>query len=91
MAKQIYFVMSCDEWKNYDSARLIWLGTSQQKLKMFISQKIEEQTMEYGNTENSPEKQAEQFRKDWKTKPSTEINSLLQYAFYDYGYDNEEV
>lgn len=91
MAKQIYFVMSCDEWKSYNSARLIWLGTSQQKLKMFISQKIEEQAMEYDNTENSPKKQAEQFRKDWKTRPITEINGLLHYAFYDYGYDNEEV
>ena len=91
MAKQIFYVMSCDEWKSYDSARLIWLGTSQQKLKMFISHEIEKQNIEYGDTESSPQKQAKQFRKDWKTRARNEINSLLRYAFYDYGYDNEEV
>lgn len=47
MAKQIYYLHSCNEWKEYSSMRLLFIGTSQQKLKMKISKEIEEGNMEY--------------------------------------------
>lgn len=47
MAKQIYYLHSCNEWKEYSSMELLFIGTSQQKLKMKISKEIEEGNMEY--------------------------------------------
>lgn len=47
MAQQIYYLHSCNEWKEYSSMRLLFIGTSQQKLKMKISKEIEEGNMEY--------------------------------------------
>ena len=47
MAKQIYYLHSCNEWKEYSSMRLLFIGTSQQKLKLKISKEIEEGNMEY--------------------------------------------
>lgn len=91
MAKQIFYVMYCDEWRSHDSERLAWIGTSPQKTKMFISQAIERQDIQYGDTEVAPKKQAAQFRKDWAEKPRDYINNTLWYGFYDYVHDNEEV
>lgn len=89
MAKQIFYVMYCDRWRTRKS--LVWIGTSPQKTKMFISQAIERQDIQYGNTEAAPKKQAAQFRKDWKEKTRNYINNTLWCGFYDYVYDNEEV
>ena len=47
MAKRIYYLHSCNEWKEYSSMELLFIGTSQQKLKMKISKEIEEGNMEY--------------------------------------------
>ncbi len=47
MAQQIYYLHSCNEWKEYSSMSLLFIGTSQQKLKMKISKEIEEGNMEY--------------------------------------------
>ena len=91
MAKQIFYVMHCDEWRSHDSERLVWVGSSAQKTKMFISREIEEQNMQYGDWYTTPKKQALQFRKDWKDKPRDYINNNLSGGFYDYVHDNEEV
>lgn len=107
MAKQIYYLQSCDEWKSCDSMSLIFIGTSQRKLMMKISKEIEEGNMNYKPTtseydyvdgkwtyvdkKNSPKEQAKLFRQDWKTEDRRTINSLLEYGCYDYTYDNEEM
>lgn len=91
MAKQIFYLQSCDEWKSYSSMELLFIGTSQRKLKMKISKEIEEGNMEYGNTELSPKEQAKRFRKDWDTETRDIINSQLKYGYFDYTYDNEEM
>ena len=91
MAKQIYFVISCDEWKSYNSERLIWIGSSPQKTKRFIMDEIIEENMEYGNPENSPEEQAKQFFKDWDTTTRGYLNDNLRYGYFDCIYDNSEV
>ena len=107
MAKQIYYLQSCDEWKSTDSMHLLFIGTSQRKLMMKISKEIEEGNMEYKpattyqdfdgenliwkEKENNPKQQAKLFREDWKTKTRSDINSELKYGYYDYTYDNEEM
>lgn len=93
MAKKIYYLHSCNEWKEYSSMRLLFIGTSEQKLKMKIAKEIEEENMEYDGAQKgaTPKQQAKQFKKDWETKDRRTINSLLNYGVYDYTYDNEEM
>ena len=91
MAKQIYYLHSCNEWKEYSSMRLLFIGTSQLKLKMKISKEIEEGNMEYYDGDLSQKEQAKKFRKDWKTETRATINSRLTYGDFDYTYNNEEM
>lgn len=91
MAKQIFYLQSCDEWKSYSSMSLLFIGTSQRKLKMKISKEIEEGNMEYDDTALSPKEQAERFRKDWEVETRDVINSRLSYGYFDYTYDNEDM
>lgn len=91
MAKQIYYLHSCNEWKEYSSMRLLFIGTSQQKLKMKISKEIEEGNMEYNDNSLSQKEQAKRFRKDWETKARGIIDSNLKYGMFGYTYNNEEM
>lgn len=91
MAKQIFYLMSCDEWKSNSSMELLFLGTSQRKLKMKISKEIECGNMEYDDNSLSQKDQAKKFRKDWETKTRDIINSKLTYGYFDFSYDNEEM
>lgn len=91
MAKQIYYLHSCDEWKSYSSMELLFIGTSQRKLKMKISKEIEEGNMEYYDSKLPQKEQAKRFRKDWETETRDVINSRLTYGIFDYTYDNEEM
>ena len=107
MAQQIYYLHSCNEWKEYSSMRLLLIGTSQQKLKMKISKEIEEGNMEYKpvtayqdwngehliwkDKENTPKQQAKLFRDDWETKSRDSIRSELKYGDFSYTYNNEEM
>ncbi len=107
MAKQIYYLHSCNEWKEYSGMRLLFIGTSQQKLKMKISKEIEEGNMEYKpvttrcayvdgefklvDKENTPKEQAKLFRQDWETETRDIIKSELKYGDFDYTYNNEEM
>ena len=83
MAQQIYYLHSC--------MSLLFIGTSQQKLKMKISKEIEEGNMEYYDGDLSQKEQAKKFRKDWKTETRATINSRLTYGDFDYTYNNEEM
>lgn len=91
MAKQIYYLHSCNAWKEYSSMRLLFIGTSYQKLKMKISKEIEEGNMEYGDNTLSQKEQAKLFRKEWNIATRDTINSRLTYGYFDYTYDNEEI
>ncbi len=91
MAQQIYYLHSCNEWKEYSSMSLLFIGTSQQKLKMKISKEIEEGNMEHYDGDLSQKEQAKKFRKDWKTETRATINSRLTYGDFDYTYNNEEM
>lgn len=107
MAKQIYYLQSCDIWKSCDSMSLLFIGTSQRKLMTKISKEIESGNMNYKpvtseydyvngewklvDKRNSLKEQARLFRKDWKTEDRRTINSALEYGYYDYTYDNAEI
>ena len=71
--------------------RLIFIGTSQRKLKMKISKEIEEGNMEYDDSSLSQKEQAKRFRKDWDKETIDVINSRLTYGDFDYTYNNEEI
>lgn len=53
MAKQIFYAFSCDVYKSHESEKLLFVGTSRQKLKMLLSRKIECGEVEYYNSEIS--------------------------------------
>ena len=91
MAKQIFYLQSCNEWKSNDSMELLFIGTSKQKLKMKIAKEIEEGNMEYYDNFLSPKQQAKEFKKDWNKETRNVINSSLTYGYFDYTYDNEEM
>lgn len=88
--RQIFLVFSCDEWKSRDSMRLDMATMNVRHLRHFISEKIKKGDYEYGDSELSARKQAEQFRKDFETETASYIDSLLRYATYEYVIDGEE-
>lgn len=71
--------------------RLLFIGTSQRKLKSKISRKIEDGNIEYDDTSLTPKEQAKRFRSDWEKKTRDVINSRLTYGYYDYTYNNEDM
>ncbi len=90
MAKQIFYVMSCDEWNSTDSMNLLFIGTSTRKLKMFVSSEIAKGNMEYKSYMGlTPQQQSKEFRKDWEKALRADINSNLSYGYIDYCYDND--
>ena len=95
MAKQIFYLQSCDEWKSLDSMQLLFIGTSRQKLMMPVSAKqeyIEEyEAWKWVEIENSPKKQAKLFRLDWRNKPFEQVVSLLECGYVGYTFNNESM
>lgn len=90
MAKQIFYVMSCNEWNSNDSMNLLFVGTSTRKLKMFVSSEIEKGNMLYKEWEGlTPKQQANKFRSDWETLHRRDINCNLTYGYIDYCYNND--
>lgn len=101
MAKQIFYLQSCDIWKSTDSMRLLFIGTSPQKLMMKISEEIEEGNMEYKPVTTTQEYDFE--RKDFycvekKNSPKEQVKLFRQdfktktrdivNSNLDYGYFN---
>ena len=93
MKKQIFYLCSCDAWKSRSSMRLMFIGTSPKKLKSFIAKKIEDGEFLYGpNTYETPsQKQKELFLKEFEKEDRPTINSRLEYGYFDYTYNNEEI
>lgn len=91
MAKQIYYVQSCDEWKSTDTMRIEMVTTSIRKLKTFIAKKIEKGDYEYCDSEMNSKKQAAVFRSDFDNLDRYTINCKLRYASFEYVYDGEEL
>lgn len=87
MNTQIYYLMSCDEWKDTDSMRLILITTSEERLCEVIRSEIEAGNMEYNG--DTVEKMIANFNEDWKRERRDYINGLLQYGYYDYTHDGE--
>lgn len=73
MAKQIYYLHSCNEWKEYSSMELLFIGTSQQKLKMKISKEIEEGNMEIMMATYLKKSKPKSFAKTGKLKQELQL------------------
>lgn len=91
MAKQIYMVSACDEWKSTDSMRLQMVTTSVRRLKSFIRKKIEGGVFDYGDKNETRKKQAADFALDFDKLPREKVNDKLIYGHFDYAYDGEEI
>lgn len=88
----IYLAYACDEWKSTSSEKLLMATTSARKLKSFVAKKIEAGDMEYRTDIcSAPKKQATQFRKDFDVLTRRELNTHLQYGYFDYTKDGEEI
>lgn len=87
---QIFYVRSCGIYPHGPSD-VIWIGTSQRKLKMFVSKEIENRNMYYYDEELPAKKQAKLFRHDWEEALRRDINDRLRYGYIDYVNNNEEV
>lgn len=89
MAKQIFILYSCDEWKSYDGMRVICATTSATKLRDVIIAEIEDENMDYLDAELSRGDMIKELKQDWKVERRSRINDHLLFGFYDYVYDGE--
>lgn len=88
MAKQIFLLYSCDEWKSKDTMILVCASTATTKIRKAIIAQLNSNDMEYSNGEKLTEqKQIAMFKKDWKTELRDNINDKLRFGFFDYVYD----
>ena len=51
MAKDIFILHSCDEWKSYDGMRVVCASTSIEKIKEAIIAEIKDKNMDYSDSE----------------------------------------
>lgn len=65
MARRIYVLMTCDEWKSKSSMRFYAACTSPTKLRTLISRGIEKDFFSYNDESRSFKEQAKNFRSDW--------------------------
>lgn len=94
----IYILHSCNEWKEYSSMNLLFVGTSKTKLKRKISKEIEAGNMEYSCFDDaSPKQQAKSFRKEFDEAIENDsrwidfINNRLTYGYLSCAENNEEI
>lgn len=87
MANQIFYLMSCDEWKSHDSERVLMLTTDADKIRKAIENEIENGSMEYDG--ETIDEMIDNFNHDWKRATRNTINDKLMYGFYSYAYDGE--
>ena len=87
----IWYVMFCDEWRSNNSCRLQMLTTDSWKIRDFLYKAIQNEDVEYYDTDMTPKEQAEQFLEDWDKERRDVINNNLVYAYYDYSYDGDEM
>lgn len=92
MSKQkIYLVYDCDEWKTFGRMRLALATTSVRRVEKFIVHKIEVGDFNYQSPENSRASQVSMFTKDFEWLDRNTINGLLEYGYFDYTIDGEEI
>lgn len=91
MGKQIYTVFVCDQWKSWDSMRLLMATTSVRRLRSFIVRKIADEIFTYDKgDELSISQQVKLFKQDFENGLLEDINNCLHYGFLDYRHDGEE-
>ena len=92
---QIYYIQSCNIWKTTDSIRLIFIGTSKQKIKKFIENEILNQNMTYDDDQLTAKQQCKLFRNDWNSIRNEydlkTINAKLTYGMINHTENNSEI
>lgn len=81
--KKIYIISSCNEYKEYNSMRLVAATTSVKKIKNIIIKQIKEEEMTYtrGNADPSLTKQIKMLREDWEKMDEKFVFDNLQYGY----------
>lgn len=92
IGKRIYTAWTCDEWKSYNSMRLLMATTSVRKLRSFVARKIADETFIYnkGNELTIPQ-QVKLFRSDFENSSLATLNDGLHYGFLDDCNDGEAI
>lgn len=91
MANQIFYLCRCDEWKSYSSMVPILMTTDENKLIKAIKREISHGDMEYGGWDEDIDAAIQEFEEDWETSNRADINSKLNYGYYDYTEDGMEM
>ena len=90
--KQIFLVFACDAWKSRGSSSLLMVTSSVRKLRSFLIKKIEAGDFVYRGDSDTPiSQQVKHFKYDFDHESRDFINGCLQYGFYEYTYDGEEM
>lgn len=89
MAKTVYCLFNCNEWKERSSMRLCAVCTSLSKLRAIIASGIRSEVYLYQRTDaTSARKQEKQFKADWKNaiqngESPLDLLDSLQYAYVE--------
>lgn len=71
MARRIYVIMTCNEWKEFSSMRIYAACSSLTKLRALLANGIEKNFFFYGAENVSFKKQAKKFRMDCREAAKT--------------------
>lgn len=89
MAQQIFYLCSCNEYKEYSSMIPILMTTDEEVLWETIRKEIRQGNMEYDGKDI--DEMVDNFDEDWETSNRGDINSKLVYGYYDYTEDGTEM
>lgn len=92
MAKKIYVIMTCNEWKEFSSMRIYAACSSLTKLRALLARGIEKNFFSYGTESISFKKQAKKFRTDCReaaktTFPEDSLLALFKEVKYAHVFD----
>lgn len=91
MAQQIFYLCRCDLWKSYSSMIPILMTTDENKLIETIKREISHGDMEYAGWDEDIDAAIQEFEEDWETSNRADINSKLDFGYYDYTEDGMEM
>lgn len=91
MGQHIFYLCRCDEWKSYSSMVPILMTTDEYTLMDAIKKEISHGNMEYAGWDEDIDAAIQEFEEDWETSNRADINSKLNYGYYDYTEDGMEM
>lgn len=78
MEKEIYLLYSCDDWKSYNSFRLVMASTNENEVRKEVIKQVDKGYMDYDSCLDELE-----------TLDLESINNILEYGFINIVKDGE--